>query len=82
MKRTEYFSFASNEYHYRRIHFYRSFSQVAAETKAYRPYRGTAQSDMDTTVLVGRQALVEFAEKAGYDIDWKNRLLIYRKGAE
>lgn len=79
--RKEYFGFALNEYQYRRVAFSRHFSQEAAERAHYHPFRHEEDShrnDLSTTVIEGRAEFEKWAEECEYEIDWENKILIYK----
>lgn len=76
-KRVEFYTFAINEYRFRRIYFRRFYSRVKAEKWSYHPYKGNAQSDLSPEILEGRAAFIAWAVEADYIIDWENSLLIY-----
>jgi len=78
MSQREFFAFNLNEYHYRRVYFKRFLKRYNAEKWAHIPYRGTAQSDFDPTIIEGREALEKWAKECNYEIDWSKKLLTYK----
>ena len=76
-----YYAFAVNEYQYRRIPFSVHYNRVAAERAAHKfagPYRGNATSDMTEIVFEGKDKLIEWTQECAYEIDWKQRVLVYK----
>lgn len=77
-KAVVFYAFVVNEYHYKRISFSKHYSRIQAEKAAYRPYGGTAQSDLSPMILNGKDALIKWAEECDYAIDFEEQTLSFR----
>jgi hypothetical protein len=89
IKRSRFYAFALNEFRYRRVGFTCHQTQVAAEKSAYQQsgqsrFEGVRsgdrapESDLYPQIIAGLEGLEEFARESFYDIDWDEKILIYR----
>jgi hypothetical protein len=77
----KYFAFAINEYRYKQISYTVHNHLRQAQISAHRmrgTYKGTPQSDMYGEIIEGLDNFKKWAVECGYDIDFENRILIYK----